>query len=147
MQMLAILNFTSLDWLTDWLTELETSHRKTAAVSTVFSRTHFWLNLNTSKKGGDDRLYNKEIVAVISMDLSKAFDTIPHALLLAKLKAYGLHESSCALIGDYLTDRRQRVKIGDTYSDWMSVKRGNASRQRPGAHVFQHVPQRPHLSH
>ena len=69
-------------------------------------------------------LDNKEIVAVISMDLSKAFDTIPHALLLAKLKAYGLHESSCALIGDYLTDRMQRVKIGDTYSDWMSVKRG-----------------------
>ena len=50
-------------------------------------------------------LDNKEIVAVISMDLSKAFDTVPHALLLAKLKAYGLHESSCALIGDYLTDR------------------------------------------
>ena len=63
-------------------------------------------------------------MAVISMDLSKAFDTIPHALLLAKLKAYGLHESSCTLIGDYLTDRRQQVKIGDTYSDWMSVKRG-----------------------
>lgn len=39
------------------------------------------------------------------MDLSKAFDTVPHALLQAKLKAYGLHESSCALIGDYLTDR------------------------------------------
>ena len=34
-------------------------------------------------------LGNKEIVAVISMDLSKAFDTLPHALLLAKLKAYG----------------------------------------------------------
>ena len=88
-------------------------------------------------------LDNKEIVAVISMDLSKAFDTVPHALLLAKLKAYGLHDSSCALIGDYLTDRMQRVKIGDTYSDWMSVKREawRASRQRPGTHVFQHVPQ------
>ena len=80
------------------------------------------------------------------MDLSKAFDTIPHALLFAKLKAYGLHESSCALIGDYLTDRRQRLKIGDTYSDWM-CEAGRASRQRPGAHVFRHVPQRPHLSH
>ena len=57
-------------------------------------------------------LDNKEIMAVISMDLSKAFDTIPHALLLTKLKAYGLHESSCALTSGYLMDRGQGVKIG-----------------------------------
>ena len=35
-------------------------------------------------------LDNKQIVAVISMDLSKAFDTIPRGLLLAKLKAYSV---------------------------------------------------------
>ncbi len=35
---------------------------------------------------------NKELVAVISIDLSKAFDTISHDLLLAKLKAYGMTE-------------------------------------------------------
>ena len=40
-------------------------------------------------------LDNKQIVAVISMDLSKAFDTIPHGLLLAKLKAYGVNSRSC----------------------------------------------------
>ena len=42
----------------------------------------------------------KELVAVVSMDLSKAFDTIPHHLLLAKLKAYGLSSSACALFAD-----------------------------------------------
>ena len=50
---------------------------------------------------------NKEIVAVVSMDLSKAFDTIPHSLLLAKLKAYGISDNSCALLQDYLFGRMQ----------------------------------------
>ena len=67
---------------------------------------------------------NKEIVAVVSMDLSKAFDTIPHALLLAKLKAYGVCDKDCALLRDYLSGRQQRVKLGDTYSRWEAVKRG-----------------------
>jgi len=57
---------------------------------------------------------NKETVAVVSMDLSKACDTIPHSLLLAKLKAYGLSDTSCKLLDDYLTGRTQRAKIGDT---------------------------------
>ena len=58
----------------------------------------------------------KELVAVVSMDLSKAFDTIPHPLLLAKLKAYGLSSSACALFADYLSGRTQRVKVGDSSS-------------------------------
>ena len=43
-------------------------------------------------------LDNKQIVAVISMDLSKAFDTIPHGLLLPKLKAYGVNSRSCSFL-------------------------------------------------
>ena len=45
-------------------------------------------------------LDNKQIVAVISMELSKAFDTIPHGLLLAKLKTYGVNSRSCMLLKD-----------------------------------------------
>ena len=67
---------------------------------------------------------SKETVAVVSMDLSKAFDSIPHALLLAKLKAYGLGETSIVLLRSYLSTRIQRVKIGDTFSEWEMVRRG-----------------------
>ena len=67
---------------------------------------------------------NKEIVAVVSMDLSKAFDSIPHTLLLAKLKAYGLSGRSIELLRSYLDGRWQRVKIGDTFSNWELVRRG-----------------------
>jgi len=65
-----------------------------------------------------------ELVAVVYMDLSKAFDVIQHNLLFAKLKAYGVGERSFMPFKDYLSGRQQRVKIGDTCSDWKGVKRG-----------------------
>ena len=65
-----------------------------------------------------------ELVAIVSMDLSKAFDVIQHDLLLAKLKAYGVGEESCALLKNYFSGRQQRVKIGDTFSNWAGTRRG-----------------------
>ena len=58
------------------------------------------------------------------MDVSIAFDVIQHDLLLAKLKAYGVGERSCALLKDYLSGGQQRVKIEDTFSNWVGTRRG-----------------------
>ena len=65
-----------------------------------------------------------ETVGCILMDLSKAFDSIPHGLLIAKLYAYGMSAQSCNYILSYLMDRRQRVKIGSRRSEWLTVLRG-----------------------
>ena len=55
-----------------------------------------------------DRIINKmdsnEIPIDIFMDLSKAFDTIDHTVLLHKIKYYGLEDSTLRLFESYLTN-------------------------------------------
>ena len=69
-------------------------------------------------------LDNKEIVGAIFCDLSKAFDTLPHDLLIAKLEAYGFGYNSLKLIYDYLSNRKQRCKVGSAYSTWLDILAG-----------------------
>ena len=58
------------------------------------------------------------------MNLSKAFDCLPHNLLMLKLDAYGLSENSLKLLKSYLENRRQRIKIGNNYSEWDTLIKG-----------------------
>ena len=59
--------------------------------------------------------------AGVLMDLSKAFDTLDHDLLIAKLHPYGFSKNALRFIKSYLSDRRQRVKINASYSSWTSL--------------------------
>ena len=62
---------------------------------------------------------------MILMDLSiKVFDCMPHDLLIAKLKAYGFGLQGLRLIANYLSDRKQRMKVGSIYSNWLRTKTG-----------------------
>ena len=65
-----------------------------------------------------------KMVGTISVDLSKAFDSLPHGLLIAKLSAYGVDFNSCKLLASYLYNRHQRVKLGDVRSEWSTVNKG-----------------------
>ena len=63
-------------------------------------------------------------VGSILMDLSKAFDCIPHDLLIAKLDAYGFDKRSCKLVYSYLKGRQQCVKINGTHSTFHTILAG-----------------------
>ena len=58
------------------------------------------------------------------MDLSKAFDSLNHELLLAKLKAYGLDSNSVSFMKSYLTKRLQRCEINNSFSEWGELLNG-----------------------
>ena len=58
------------------------------------------------------------------MDLSKAFDSISHTLLLHKLANLGLSEKSLNYIKSYLTNRKQRTKFKNCLSDEEIIKSG-----------------------
>ena len=49
------------------------------------------------------------------MDLSKAFNCIPHDLLIAKLQAHGFSQNSLMFFCSYLKRRKQNVKINNTF--------------------------------
>ena len=54
-------------------------------------------------------------------DLSKGFDCLEHELLIAKVNACGFSLPALRLINDYSSNRRQRTKIGNSFSDWFEV--------------------------
>ena len=61
-------------------------------------------------------LDNSGFIGIIPMDLSKAYDCLSHDLLFAKLGAYGLDRCNLRLLMDYLNSRKQRTKVGSSYS-------------------------------
>jgi len=61
---------------------------------------------------------------VIYLDLSKAFDTVPHRALIHKLKLYGIGGRLLDWFANYLNQRYQRVVINGASSSWLPVTSG-----------------------
>ena len=72
-----------------------------------------------------------ETFGALLTDLSKVFDCMTHDLLIAKLHALNFDMNAHNLIFDYLTGRKQRVKINSSFSSYLDI--------------FQGVPQEPIL--
>ena len=60
---------------------------------------------------------NKEVTALVLLDLSKAFDSIDHSLLLTELSTLGLSKVSLEWFKSYLSQRGQSVRIGSQLSE------------------------------
>jgi len=69
-------------------------------------------------------LDNGGIPINIYIDLSKAFDTLDHRILLHKLDYYGIHGKALLLFKSYLENRKQCVYFNDTYSQDLTIATG-----------------------
>ena len=69
-------------------------------------------------------LDKKQHCAALFVDLSKAFDTVDHGLLLEKLKNIGLDDMAHRWFYDYLSGRRQSVRGRDFQSEFLQVTKG-----------------------
>ena len=86
-----------------------------------YSTQHVLINLVEDWRAKLDKDF---VVGAIFMDLSKAFDCIPHDLMIAKLHAYGFEENALVLIYSYLKRRKQCVRINNLYSSFKNVASG-----------------------
>ena len=62
------------------------------------------------------------LVCAMFMDLAKAFDTMNHDLLIAKLGAYDFQKDALPFMKSYLTKRRQLVRINSNFSAWLKAR-------------------------
>ena len=70
------------------------------------------------------QLDNNKVFGALFIDLSKAFDCLPHDLLLANLEAYGFDTCTLKLFQSYLSKRKQFVSIHGIISDILEILSG-----------------------
>ena len=92
-----------------------------AAYRTAYSTQHVLIKLIEEWKS---KLDNNFIVGSVLMDLSKAFDCIPHDLIIAKLHAYGFGENALVLVYSYLKKRKQSDRINNVHSSFQEIVSG-----------------------
>ena len=77
-----------------------------------------------------ESLVRKKVV--VYTDSSKAFESISQKKLLFKMRAYGINQSFCAWIEDFLCNRCQRITVDNCFSDWLPCPSGVPEGSVPG---------------
>ena len=94
---------------------------KISAYRQGYSSQHVLLKLTEEWRRHLDK---NKVVGAVLMDLSKAFDCIPHELLIAKLAAYNFDKGTLEFMLSYLKGRKQTVNVKGKLSSFLDVLAG-----------------------
>ena len=76
------------------------------------------------------------VLGALLTDWLRAFNCIPHELFILKVEAYGFQTDAVNLVYDYLSNRKQRIKINKTFSSWKDIEYGVLQGSILGALLF-----------
>ena len=94
----------------------QSAYKQFHSTETALLKVHNDINLNID---------NGKVTALTLLDLSAAFDTIDHDILITRLSTwYGISGTALSWFTSYLTDRRQAIKIGNCFSDMLPTSCG-----------------------
>jgi len=98
------------------LSKFQSAYRKCHSTETALLRIYNDLNLAMNKQ---------RVSALVLLDLSTAFDTIDHNILLNRLNSYfGISNSAFSLLSSYLRNRSQSVVVDNEFSSKLPLLRG-----------------------
>ena len=81
-------------------------------------------NLLESVNDWSITLNNRNNVAVAYIDFQRAFDSVTHPKLAHKLKAYGIEGALLEWILNFLSDRKHRTRVANSYSGFAPISSG-----------------------
>ncbi len=108
-------------------------HELISAYREGYSCQDVLLKITSSITDALDKGHN---VAAVATDLSSAFDCLPPSLMYHKLVAYGFSPKSAKFIHNYLSGRKQRVKIGSVVGEWMDLAKGTPQGSKLGPYLW-----------
>ena len=108
--------------------EKQSAYKQYHSTETLLTKVHNDIMLSLSKG---------EVTMLVLLDLSAAFDTIDHGILLKRLqKRYGVHSSALAWFKSYISDRSQSVTINDKVSNKLPLNFGVPQGSKLGPILF-----------
>ena len=117
----------ALEYIDKHLSPHLCAYRKGRSIQTTLTSMLEKWKLSIEKKGFADG---------VLIDLSKGFDTINQPLFLTKLHAYGFSYYASTIICNYLSNRKQRIKINNDFSSWKDLILGVPQGSSPGPLLF-----------
>ncbi len=95
---------------------------------------HPLINLVHNRSAATDKL--GRFIRILPLDFKKAFDHVNHTIVIGKLFDLGVHGCLVRWVASFLTDRQQRMKIGDILSTWVAIKGGVSQVTKLAALLF-----------